>query len=132
MMSAPRPATLADRLVKLCGMLGSAHDGERAAAAALKADQPLRRHGLRWPDVIRIPALPAATSPPGRIWRQPKYINRYAADYLVSCWPEVLTDWERAFCRQLGGQKRISRKQWIILRRLVDKCCRFAEGPGAD
>ena len=41
------PESLVDRLVKLCGMLGSAHDGERAAAG-LKADQLLRENGLRW------------------------------------------------------------------------------------
>jgi hypothetical protein len=48
------PESLAHRLVKLCGMLGSAHDGERAAAG-LKADQLLRENGLRWPDVIGAP-----------------------------------------------------------------------------
>jgi hypothetical protein len=48
-------AVAADRLVKLLGMLGSHHDGERAAAA-LKADQLVRQHGLTWHDVISVPA----------------------------------------------------------------------------
>jgi hypothetical protein len=39
------------RLAKLCGMLGSAHAGERAAAA-LKADQLVRAAGQTWHDVI--------------------------------------------------------------------------------
>ena len=43
-----------DRLIKLLGMLGSAHDGERAAAG-LKAHEFIKRRGLCWADVIRLP-----------------------------------------------------------------------------
>jgi hypothetical protein len=43
-----------DRLIKLLGMLGSAHDGERAAAG-LKAHELIRRHGLSWPDILLAP-----------------------------------------------------------------------------
>ncbi|MGA7455663.1 MAG: hypothetical protein WBW73_31995 [Rhodoplanes sp.] len=43
----------AEHLAKLCGMFGSHHDGERAAAARL-ADEFVRRLGLTWPDVIFI------------------------------------------------------------------------------
>lgn len=43
-------------LVKLTGMFGSDHAGERANAAAA-ADRLVRQAGLRWPDVI-LPALP--------------------------------------------------------------------------
>jgi hypothetical protein len=42
---------IVERLVKLLGMLGSSHDGERAAAAR-KADALVREHGLVWSDVI--------------------------------------------------------------------------------
>jgi hypothetical protein len=45
-----------DRLIKLLGMTGSKHDGERAAAG-LKANELLRRCGLRWDDVICVPWL---------------------------------------------------------------------------
>jgi cupin superfamily acireductone dioxygenase involved in methionine salvage len=45
----------ASRLAKLCGMFGSDHDGERAAAAA-KADQLIRERGLTWRDVILLPS----------------------------------------------------------------------------
>ena len=49
-----------DKLRKLCGMLGSAYDGERAAAGAL-ADKLLREHGLRWEDVLAAtPSAPLA------------------------------------------------------------------------
>jgi hypothetical protein len=53
-----------ERLVKLLGMLGSAHDGERAAAG-LKAHELVRRHGLTWSDIL----LAAPASPPRRGWR---------------------------------------------------------------
>lgn len=39
-----------ERFRRLCGMLGSEHVGERAAAA-LKATAFLREHGLTWADV---------------------------------------------------------------------------------
>src|SRR5919107_2785919 len=42
------------KLARICGMFGSAHDGERAAAAAL-ADRLIRDAGLSWGDVIRMP-----------------------------------------------------------------------------
>jgi len=42
-----------DFLVKLCGMLGSEHDGERAAAA-LKASNFLRERTLTWNEVIQV------------------------------------------------------------------------------
>jgi hypothetical protein len=47
----------ADRLAKFCGMFGSAHDGERAAAAA-KADALVRSLGLTWRDVV-VPPIAA-------------------------------------------------------------------------
>jgi hypothetical protein len=43
-----------DRLIKLLGMLGSAHDGERAAAG-LKAHEFIKGRGLQWADVIHLP-----------------------------------------------------------------------------
>ena len=45
---------VADHLVKLLGMLGSHHDGERAAAG-LKAHEFVHQLGLRWTDIIRVP-----------------------------------------------------------------------------
>jgi hypothetical protein len=47
----------ADRLRKLCGMLGSDHDGERAAAARA-ADKLVRGLGLTWHQVIAPPIVP--------------------------------------------------------------------------
>jgi hypothetical protein len=43
-----------ERLIKLLGMLGSTHDGERAAAG-LKAHEFIKQRGLCWADVISLP-----------------------------------------------------------------------------
>lgn len=53
-----------ERLTRILGMLGSAHDGERAAAA-LHAEAFRRRHGMTWEELIRGPA-PAWSRP----WEQ--------------------------------------------------------------
>jgi hypothetical protein len=46
-----------ERLCKLLGMLGSVHDGERAAAGR-KAHELVQRHGLQWRDIIAPPLAP--------------------------------------------------------------------------
>jgi hypothetical protein len=51
-----------ERLIKLLGMLGSAHDGERAAAGR-KADELLRRYGLTWSDILLVAAASSAPPP---------------------------------------------------------------------
>jgi hypothetical protein len=49
----------AEHLCKLLGMLGSRHDGERAAAA-WKVHEFIRQIGLTWPDIIiSVPMVPA-------------------------------------------------------------------------
>jgi hypothetical protein len=78
-----------ERLIKLLGMLGSAHDGERAAAG-LKAHELLRRHGLTWSDI-----LPATPTPPPKIgWR----------DKLAACTAHAhcLNSREHAFVQSLA------------------------------
>jgi hypothetical protein len=101
----------ADRLIKLLGMLGSAHDGERAAAA-LKADAFVRSHGLQWRDVI---AMPAAVPPP----RPPRW--RTMAH---TCWDRShhLNDREREFVQAMmfwSGTP--SEKQLAWLNRIYEK-----------
>jgi hypothetical protein len=55
-----------DRLVRVLGMLGSEHMGERAAAAA-KADELVRAAGITWSDIV----VPASLEPlQGRVWRE--------------------------------------------------------------
>lgn len=84
------------RLIKFCGMLGSAHVGERAAAG-LMADQLLRQHNLRWNDVLAAPALPPPPPPdppPVPPWQ------RAAAACLAR--PDRLSAWEAAFVAKIA------------------------------
>ena|SRR5215211_6431774 len=104
------------RLVKLCGMLGSEHDGERAAAA-MKADQLLREHGLRWSDAIRLtPHKPThAPEPDDDVgdWRAVcRACQRHAAR---------LSDWELGFLRSLETFAEPSAKQLSCLDRIARK-----------
>ena len=89
MSDGPACSRHARALVKLLGMLGSAHDGERAAAG-LKAHELIRRHGLTWPDIL----LAAPTSPPKLGWR----------DKLTACaaHQHCLNSRERAFVLSLA------------------------------
>jgi hypothetical protein len=69
MMTAALDQPTAKRLAKLLGMCGSAHDGERAAAAA-KADRLVRKLGLTWHDVIVAPALVPTENLDRPPWRE--------------------------------------------------------------
>jgi len=102
-----------DRLAKLLGMMGSAHDGEVVAAARqverLRADA-----GLTWPEIL-VPRLP----PPPR--RQNVRTVADAIDFVLQH-EVVLTDWERGFVRDLRRLKYpISSRQLEVLERLVEK-----------
>jgi hypothetical protein len=56
-------------LVKVLGMLGSNHVGERAAAA-LKADQLVKQLGLRWPDIISVERTAITVAADEIDWRE--------------------------------------------------------------
>ena len=92
------------RLVKLCGMLGSQHDGERAAAD-LKADQLVRGLGLTWGDLI----VPPDTVPLRNDWRRmAKYCNRCRGQ---------LSARDRAFIEAMlhwRGEPTERQQQWLI------------------
>ena len=113
-----------ERLVKLCGIFGSDHAGERANAAAA-ADRLVRQAGLRWPDVLILPTpepdpTPEITDPFGM------------ADYCLDFRDAILTAWETEFCRSVGKNAArgggVSRKQRAILSGLFEKCRRAAAG----
>jgi hypothetical protein len=94
-----------ERLIKLLGMLGSAHDGERAAAG-LKAHDLIRRHGLTWSDIL-------ATSPKPIGWR----------DQLAACsaHKHSLNERERAFVFQLARWRGTpTEKQLAWLQRIYE------------
>jgi hypothetical protein len=129
MTAVPRltPA-FADKLVKVLGMLGSAYDGE-VAAAGRRVHSMLQAEGLTWDDVI-VPAAPRSEQPqrPPRRWRRGVSPTDTAA--LCLLWPEVLTDWETNFCRSIVGRRRISAKQTVVLERLARKVEAFARATG--
>jgi hypothetical protein len=111
-----------ERLVKLCGMLGSAHPGERANAAAA-ADRMVREAGATWREVI-LHALPAPDPDPviGN--------DGDALDFCLACEP-ALTEWEVGFIRSLADRRRwavtpFTEKQRSVLARLTAKCLRAA------
>lgn len=57
------------RFQKVCGLLGSAHEGERATAA-VKATEMLRVQGLTWADVTAgAPPKPEPLPPPSTTYR---------------------------------------------------------------
>ena len=119
-MSALNPS-LATKLAKICGLLGSDHDGERSAAA-WQATRLLRAQGLSWADVFA-PALP----PPPRhpVYAGPSYaapMTRHAAKVRhAQRYPERLTDWEASFLADLGRCRSLSTKQAAALGRIVAK-----------
>jgi hypothetical protein len=95
----------AERLAKLCGMLGSAHDGERAAAG-LKADQFVRGLGLTWGEIF---SAPRTLEPPRTDWqRMAYYCHRYRA---------ALKERDRAFIATMlawRGTPTDRQQEWLI------------------
>jgi hypothetical protein len=105
---------VADRLAKLCGMLGSAYAGERASAA-LMADKLVRSLGLTWFQVI----LPRQAPRPEP--RRYEWSIREKLDYLREQQLDSLTAWERKFILSMSGRRRPSEKQTAVINRLFDK-----------
>ena len=101
-----------NRLAKLLGMLGSAHNGE-VVAAARKAERLRAAAGLTWRD-IRHPALP----PPRR-----QNLGSVAdAIAFVLQHQTELCEWERGFAESIKRARYgLSEKQIEILQRLVEK-----------
>ena len=102
------PATV-DKLAKLCGLFSSAHDGERASAAAV-ADRLVRGLGLTWPEII----LP----------------RRYTVDEQIGVAlanREALTLWERGFIYSVNGRRALSPKQQDLLASIAAKARAYAE-----
>ncbi len=118
-MAVHLPAEAADRLIKLLGMLGSAHDGE-ALTAARMADRLVRDHlKLTWGEVIQPQGRGASGPDSQRVWREP--VTWQDAAQLAAQWPECLTEWEQGFLVSLLRFARLSDKQLAILDCLVRK-----------
>ena len=100
----PLDPTLAERLAKLCGMFGSDHAGERAAAAA-KADALLRSHGLTWFDVLGKHAEESIEE---------------LIDYALHHGDGHLSPWAEGFLRGIRGRQFLTRKQQEKLHEIVN------------
>ncbi len=114
MKLAALPAPTADRLAKVCGLLASSHDGERAAAAA-KASEMLRAAGWSWRDLVERGAKPA---PPAAAQHQPCGDHRARAARLLAG-ARTLDRWERDFLASIGRRAApLTEKQEAVLARL--------------
>ena len=126
-----------DLLAKVCGLLGSDHDGERSAAA-YRASQMLRAAGLTWRELVEracigmpTPTVPpfstGFSSPPPRRPRKPRAPKppppppeptsaaaMRPLDLLAEAVAKVgmLGPWEAAFVLEL--RRRLDRRQWEI------------------
>ena len=110
------PPDIVDRLAKICGLLGSDQDGERAAAA-WHASQILFEHKLTWRDLIQ--AAGSRHDAPIRFEPTPSWRDR--VDECLGChWR--FTEWELEFLRSLAVRYRPpSPKQEAVLARLHSK-----------
>ena len=103
------------KLAKLLGMLGSAHAGERDAAACA-AHRLVQQRGITWHDVVT-PPLP-----------QPAIAqHRYQTDHiqnadLVFCQQHAsaCTDWEQEFVRSVSMRRSMSQKQRDVVARIAE------------
>jgi hypothetical protein len=110
-----------ERLAKLLGLLGSDHDGERAAAG-LQASKLIRAKGLTWADVLGAGQLPRRLEAPAR---SSPWTGRPASHLgdlrLVLANLVLLNDWEREFVGSIAQQRRWSDKQVARLGGIVAK-----------
>lgn len=98
------------KLSKVLGMLGSAHDGERASAAQ-KAAELLRELGMTWAEVIAPAKLPVSPDRPSGLHQE---ITRCLSSGVIS-------SWERRFLLSLSGRRYLSAKQHAILADIIAK-----------
>ena len=121
-MMAPIPPAVVNRLAKVAGLLGSSHDGERSAAA-YRATEILREHGLTWRELVELAAKGAAPAEPIMIEREatdlPVPWRKAAHACLHTVW--ALSAWERRFVQQIVSRPQISAKQRAILAKLYAK-----------
>lgn len=122
-MTVPLNPADRDKLIKLLGMLGSDHLGERASAGAL-AHRLVKASGLSWGDVISVPAARPIYNAP------PRYRSAYPPadlDLSLPHWRQMAlelaastqaTAWEVDFAHDLLGQDwDPTRRQYQVLAR---------------
>jgi hypothetical protein len=105
-----------DRLSKLCGLFGSDHLGERAAAA-LQADRIVRAAGLSRPDVFAANNAAPLTSKTSRRRETPEnsWRQEVTPAMLLATYGAALTGWERCFLTGLIKRPNWSKRQREVL-----------------
>jgi hypothetical protein len=111
-----------EKLVKVLALLGSSHDGERAAAAAA-ADRMLREAGLTWDDVIRLGDTSAGATHTPHAW--PSTVRASIA--FIAAREDALTAWERNFVRSIRNRRLLSRRQCSTVGRIRARLKREAD-----
>jgi hypothetical protein len=91
-------------------MLGSAFDGERAAAALL-ISRMVNERGVAWEQLLAPAGAPFDPFPDD--WRE--------AAQRAAQFPDLITAWEIEFLEKLGAFPRISIKQRRILNGIIEK-----------
>jgi hypothetical protein len=109
-----------ERLARICGLLGSDYEGERANAA-LAATRLLQRHGLTWGDLFspKQPDEPPLTPP--SYGQHHLTQAAFALRHL-----DFLTDWEKTFVRSVASKPRLTEKQRAHLAEIVTKVSQAA------
>jgi hypothetical protein len=115
----PLDPETANKLARICGMFGSDHDGE-IAAAARKAHHLLRSRGLTWREVIALPARATA---------EPETLSELCG-WALAC-AEILDPWQTDFLRTVSGLKAITAKQRDQLNRIIAKARAYRAAGGA-
>ncbi len=131
-MSAGLSDNAAERLVKLLGMLGSDHDGERAAAA-MKADSFVKGLGLTWRDVVMSTETDVddldQQQEAGEDSTDDDWWRDAARFYLQ--WPEDFNDWELDFLYGVLKFRKPSDKQIETIKRLYEVAVASEEASAA-
>jgi hypothetical protein len=103
-MSTALDIRAAERLAKLCGMFGSEHDGERAAAA-LKANEFVRDLGLTWSDIVLKSTAIVVRNDDWRRMAEYGHKHRWRLDGRERRFVETMLDWQ--------GQPSERQRQWL-------------------
>jgi hypothetical protein len=128
-MRSDLPAPALEKLKRVCGLLGSEFDGERANAAAA-ATRILHDHKLTWAEFIENagrpkPAPEAKPKPEGKAKPQEKSSNDEFPFYeaCVYCLRHagLLSDWETKFLNDIKYRTRLTEKQRAVAQRLAAK-----------
>ena len=98
-------------LQKILGLLDSNFAGERDAAIRA-ATRLLEKHGLKWCEVLALPAPPK---------RQPLHSTWRTTCHRLQERPAYLRPWEKKFVADLPHFSRISTKQRYVLKEIADR-----------